>query len=154
MSLRRFCLNEGNNMTLNDLVESEGDWNNHEYLDTTDSGKLKEVKAFKIYRMEIVETCEKYITLYSVEGLDTFDGVTDLEYDKNLISNEFVVKLGLTYEVKKMVTRLAKANIDFRSSILTIWLETMLVDSDDDGLDTLLASINFNDLPPLDPPLP
>ncbi|GJR35999.1 reverse transcriptase domain-containing protein [Tanacetum coccineum] len=36
-----------------------------------------------------------------VEGLDAFDGDSYLEYDNNLISNEFVVKLGLTYEVIK-----------------------------------------------------
>ncbi|GJW35516.1 hypothetical protein Tco_0058436, partial [Tanacetum coccineum] len=47
--------------------------------------------------------------------------------------------------------KLAKANVDFGSGILTIWSEAMIVDSNDDGLDALLASINFDDLLPLDP---
>ncbi|GJZ71357.1 hypothetical protein Tco_0635208, partial [Tanacetum coccineum] len=88
-------------MTLNDRVESKGDWDSPEYLDTVDRGKKKEIKAYTFYCMESEEVGEKYITPCYVEGLDVFDGITDLEYDKNLISNEFVVKLGLTYEVMK-----------------------------------------------------
>ncbi|GKC39415.1 hypothetical protein Tco_1051799, partial [Tanacetum coccineum] len=126
------------------------------YMDL-DSGKQKEIKAYTFYRMESEEVYEKYITPCYVEGLDAFYGVTDLEYDTNLISNEFVVKLGLTYEVvknrDKVIDRkllislkgelpflkLAKANVDFGSGILTIWSEAMIVDSNDDGLDALLA---------------
>ncbi|GKB49062.1 reverse transcriptase domain-containing protein [Tanacetum coccineum] len=67
------------------------------------------------HRIESEEVCERYITSYFVEGLDAFDGMTDLEYEKNLTSNEFVAKLGLTYE-----------------------------------LDTLLASTNVDELPPID----
>ena len=63
--------------------------------------RKKEVKAYTFYRMESEEVCENYITPCYVEWLDAFDGVTDLEYDKNLISNEFVVKLGLKYKVMK-----------------------------------------------------
>ncbi|GKB90462.1 hypothetical protein Tco_0962734 [Tanacetum coccineum] len=48
--------------------------------------------------MESEEVCKRYITLCFMERLDAFDGVTDLEYEKNLILNEFMVKLGLTYE--------------------------------------------------------
>ncbi|GKE18057.1 hypothetical protein Tco_1425634 [Tanacetum coccineum] len=35
------------------------------------------------------------------EGLHAFNGITDLEYEKILILNEFVVKFSLTYEVKE-----------------------------------------------------
>ncbi|GKE16195.1 hypothetical protein Tco_1423772, partial [Tanacetum coccineum] len=122
--------------------------------------------------------------------LDAYDGVTDLEYEKSLISNEFVVKLGLQYKVKKngekvvnwkllaalkgelyfvkfvinpeeddvepcvifgrSFLKLAKAVVDFRSGILTIWLDliTFNFDSNDD-LNALLASIDVDDLPPI-----
>nr|GEZ48507.1 hypothetical protein [Tanacetum cinerariifolium] len=135
-----------------------------DYLDTIDRGKQKEIKAYTFCCMESEEICEKYITPCYVEGLDVFDGITNLEYDKKLISNEFVVKLSVTYEVMKNeddvepcvilgrpFLKIAKENIDFGSGILIILPETMLVDSDDDGLDALLASINFDDLSPLDP---
>nr|GEY75120.1 hypothetical protein [Tanacetum cinerariifolium] len=72
-----------------------------EYLDIADNGKKKEVKAFTFHRMETEEVCKCYITSCFVERLEAYDGVTDLEYKKNLISNEFAVKLGLQYEVKK-----------------------------------------------------
>nr|GEW51344.1 hypothetical protein [Tanacetum cinerariifolium] len=72
-----------------------------EYLDIADNGKKKEVKAFTFHRMETEEVCKRYITSCFVERLEAYDGVTDLEYKKNLISNEFAVKLGLQYKVKK-----------------------------------------------------
>ncbi|GJU89397.1 hypothetical protein Tco_1301820 [Tanacetum coccineum] len=139
--------------------------------------------------MESEEVCERYITRCFVEGLDAVDGVTDLEYEKNLISYEFVVKLGLTYKVTenrdKVVDRkllvslkgelyfidfilnpeeddvetcvifsrsflkLAKAIINFGCGILTIWPETITINSDDDELDALLASINIDELLPI-----
>ncbi|GKB42979.1 hypothetical protein Tco_0887921 [Tanacetum coccineum] len=176
---------------MNDGVKSEGDWNIPGYLDITDSGKKKEVKAFTFHRIESEDVCERYIPSCFVEGLDAYDGVTDLEYEKSLISNEFVVKLGLQYEVKKngekvvnrkllvalkgelyfvkfvinleeddmepcvifgrLFLKLAKAVVDFRSGILTIWLDliTFNFDSNDD-LNALLASIDVDDLPPID----
>ncbi|GJV23381.1 hypothetical protein Tco_1376076 [Tanacetum coccineum] len=151
---------------------------------------MKEIKAFTLYRMESEEVCERYITLCFMEGLDAYDGATDLHYEKILISNEFAVKLRLTFEVmkndEKVVSRkllvtlkgelyfvdfvfnpeeddvepcvifgrsflkLAKAIIDFGNGILTIWLEIITFDSDDDELDALHASINVEDLPPID----
>ncbi|GKE92937.1 hypothetical protein Tco_1574032, partial [Tanacetum coccineum] len=76
-SLGRMSINENQNVTLNDMIESEGEWSGSDYLDTTDNGKKKETKAYTFYRME------------------------SEEYEKNLLSNEFLVKLGLTYEVMK-----------------------------------------------------
>ncbi|GJW42722.1 reverse transcriptase domain-containing protein [Tanacetum coccineum] len=220
------CINENHNVNLNDLIESEREWSGPTYLDTTDSGKKEETKAYTFYRMGSEEVWGRYITPCFMEGLDAFDGVTDLECEKNLISNEFVVKLDLTYEVMKnrdkvmdrmllvlikgelyfvdfivnpeednvepyvifvrSFLKLAKAIINFRSGILTIWPETNTIDSDDDeldalcdtrdlssslyrchcivmisilvtprvsalaGCDTLLASINIDELPPID----
>ncbi|GKA99983.1 gag-pol polyprotein [Tanacetum coccineum] len=84
--------------------------------------------------------------------------IGDLEYEKNLISNEFMAKLGLTYEEDdvepcvifgRSFLKLTKAIVDFGSGILTIWPETITFDSDDDELDALLASINVDELPPI-----
>ncbi|GJX95966.1 hypothetical protein Tco_0351764 [Tanacetum coccineum] len=100
-SLGRMCINKSQNVTVNDMIESDAEWSGPDYFDTADSGKKKETKAYKFYRMENEEVCERYITSCFVEGLDAFDGMTDLEYEKNLLSNKFVVKLNLTYEVMK-----------------------------------------------------
>ncbi|GJV01360.1 hypothetical protein Tco_1334929 [Tanacetum coccineum] len=51
-SLGRLCMDENYKVTLNDMSESEGDWSSLEYLDTADSGKKKEIKAFTFHRMK------------------------------------------------------------------------------------------------------
>nr|GEV49369.1 hypothetical protein [Tanacetum cinerariifolium] len=99
-SLGRLCINDSQIGSLNDMIKSEGDWSGPEYVDTINSGKKKVEKEYTFHRMECDEVCERYITSCFVEGLHPCDGVTDLEYDNNLISNKFVVKLGLTCEVK------------------------------------------------------
>ncbi|GKD93772.1 hypothetical protein Tco_1373609 [Tanacetum coccineum] len=51
---------------------------------------------------------KRYIAPCFVSGLHAYDGKVNLEYEKNLISNEFVVKLCLEYEEKdgeKVVNR-------------------------------------------------
>ncbi|GKE38236.1 hypothetical protein Tco_1461641 [Tanacetum coccineum] len=50
--------------------------------------------------MDTEEVSERYITLCFVDGLNSYDGEVNLEYEKNMISNEFAVKLCLEYEVK------------------------------------------------------
>ncbi|GJT44877.1 retrovirus-related pol polyprotein from transposon TNT 1-94 [Tanacetum coccineum] len=141
------------------MIASEGDLSGLDYLDTADSGKKKEIKAFTFHRMESEEVFEHYITSCFVEGLDASNGMTNLEYEKNLISNEFVIKLGLNYEIRKneekcvifgrSFLKRTKAIIDFRNVILTIWLEIITSDSDDNELDALVASINVDELPPI-----
>ncbi|GKA88704.1 hypothetical protein Tco_0810468 [Tanacetum coccineum] len=77
-----------------------------------DSGKKNEVKAFTFHRMETEEVCEHYITPCFVEGLDAYDGVTDLE--------------------------ITKAIVDFGSGILTIYPDLIIFNDDsDDELDAL-----------------
>nr|GEW73681.1 hypothetical protein [Tanacetum cinerariifolium] len=51
--------------------------------------------------METDEISERYIAPCFVNGLEACDGDVNLEFDENLISNEFAVKLCLDYEVKK-----------------------------------------------------
>nr|GFA24944.1 hypothetical protein [Tanacetum cinerariifolium] len=51
--------------------------------------------------METDEISKRYITPCFVNRLEAYDGEVNLEFVENLISNEFTVKLGLDYEVKK-----------------------------------------------------
>nr|GEV99126.1 hypothetical protein [Tanacetum cinerariifolium]GEW02495.1 hypothetical protein [Tanacetum cinerariifolium] len=113
-----------------------------------------------------------------------------MEYKKNMISNEFVVKLCLEYKVKNSekvvkrellvalkgeiyfakliinleeddieswvifgcsILRITKGIVDFGSGILTIYPDLITYNDDsNDVLDALLASIDVDDLPPLD----
>ncbi|GJR91351.1 hypothetical protein Tco_0215362 [Tanacetum coccineum] len=59
------------------------------------------MKALSFYRMETDEISEWYIAPCFVNGLEAYDGEINLAFDKNLISNEFTVKLCLDYEMKK-----------------------------------------------------
>ncbi|GKE89327.1 hypothetical protein Tco_1566802 [Tanacetum coccineum] len=59
------------------------------------------MNALSFYRMETGEISERYIAPCFVNGLETYDGKVNLEFDENLIFNEFTVKLCLDYEVKK-----------------------------------------------------
>ncbi|GJV71603.1 hypothetical protein Tco_1491598 [Tanacetum coccineum] len=99
-SIGRLCLGEDNRISLNDGVESNGEWDTPEYHDTSDSGKKKEANAFTFYRMETEDISERYDAPCFVNGLEAYDGEINLEHDKNLISNEFMVKLCLEHEMK------------------------------------------------------
>ncbi|GJY32713.1 hypothetical protein Tco_0417182 [Tanacetum coccineum] len=85
---------------MNDGVESNEEWNTPEYHDTADKGEKKEAKAFTVYRMETEDISERYDAACFVNGLEAYDGEINLEHDKNLISNEFAVKLCLEHKVK------------------------------------------------------
>ncbi|GKB45482.1 RNA-directed DNA polymerase, eukaryota [Tanacetum coccineum] len=100
-SIGRLCLGKNDRITLNNEVESEGKWYTSEYCDTADSGNKKEIKSFTFYRMEMEEISEPYITLCFVDGLHAYDGEINLTYEKNMISNEFAIKLCLDYEEKE-----------------------------------------------------
>ncbi|GJR06484.1 hypothetical protein Tco_0709138 [Tanacetum coccineum] len=80
-SLGQLCLNEDNVVNLDSLEESKGEWNTSEIHDTCNSGNVQEAKAYTFHRMDTKEVYEKYITPCFVEGLDAFDGITDLEYN-------------------------------------------------------------------------
>ncbi|GJZ09568.1 hypothetical protein Tco_0543851 [Tanacetum coccineum] len=179
---------EGDRVLPNNKIKSEGNWDGSKYQDTADRRKRKEVKAFIFLRMETEEVCEWYITPCFVEGLDAYDGITYLEYEKNMISNEFTVNLRFPYELRKnservvscevlvalkgelyfisfiinpkeddiepgmifrhSFLRLTKGIVDFGSGILTIYPD--LITFNNNELDALLASIDVDDLPPLD----
>ncbi|GKD40336.1 hypothetical protein Tco_1260543 [Tanacetum coccineum] len=99
-SILQLYLGDDNCISLNDSIERNGEWDTHEYHDTADSRKKKEAKAFTFYRMETEDISERYDAPCFVNGLEVYDGEINLEHDKNLISNEFAVKLCLEHEVK------------------------------------------------------
>ncbi|GKD94035.1 hypothetical protein Tco_1373872 [Tanacetum coccineum] len=99
-SIGRLCLGEDNRISLNDGIESNREWDTHEYHDTKDSGKKKEAKAFTFYQMESEDISERYDASCFVNGLEAYDREINLGHDKNLISNVFAVKLCLEHEVK------------------------------------------------------
>ncbi|GJY73528.1 retrotransposon ORF1 [Tanacetum coccineum] len=86
--------------SLAQITYSNGEWDTPEYHDTSDSGKKKEANAFTFYRMETEDISERYDAPCFVNGLEAYDGEINLEHDKNLISNEFMVKLCLEHEMK------------------------------------------------------
>ncbi|GJX07976.1 hypothetical protein Tco_0195908 [Tanacetum coccineum] len=99
-SIERLCLGVDDHVSLNDGFESDGQWDRSEFRDTADSGTKKETKAFTFYQMETEEMSERYITPCFVSGLHAYDGQINLEYEKNMTSNEFAIKLLLDCEEK------------------------------------------------------
>ncbi|GKB83626.1 hypothetical protein Tco_0950521, partial [Tanacetum coccineum] len=156
-SIGRLCLGVDDHVSLNDGFESEGQWEGLEYHDTTESGRKKETKAFTFYRMETEEIGEQYITLCFMDGLHAYDGEINLEYEKNMISNEFAIKLCLDYEekegekvMKKELLVALRGELYFVKFIINPEEDDVEPRVVDEELDNLLASINVTDLPPLD----
>nr|GEY96189.1 hypothetical protein [Tanacetum cinerariifolium] len=100
LPLQNIGPSKDNRISLNDGVKSNGECDTPEYHDTTYSGKKKEAKAFTFYRMETKDIRERYDAPCFVNDLEVYDGEINLDHDKNLISNEFAVKLCLEHEVK------------------------------------------------------
>ncbi|GJS42584.1 hypothetical protein Tco_0567627 [Tanacetum coccineum] len=82
------------------LMDTGSSHNFIDYALANSKGK-KVMNALSFYKMETDEISERYIAPCFVNGLEAYDGEINLEFDKNLISNEFAVKLCLDYEVKK-----------------------------------------------------
>ncbi|GJT33687.1 hypothetical protein Tco_0924106 [Tanacetum coccineum] len=134
----------------------------HDYLDKADNGKKNETKAYTFYRMENEEVYERYITSFKF-GL-TYEVM--MNGDKVMDQKLLILIKGELYFVDFIVNpeddvepcvifgqsfrKLVKSIIDFGNGILTIWPEAITIVSDDDELDALLASININELPPID----
>ncbi|GJT64052.1 hypothetical protein Tco_1015532 [Tanacetum coccineum] len=107
-SIGKICLGKDNRVSVNDGMESHRDWETPKLQGTACSQEKKEAKAFTFYRIEIDEVSERYIAPCFMNGLEAYDGVINLEQDKNLISNEFAVKLCLEHEVKDRDTVVKK----------------------------------------------
>ncbi|GJV91625.1 ribonuclease H-like domain-containing protein [Tanacetum coccineum] len=100
-SLEKICLGDNVIEISSDKIEGSGDWNSSDYQDTAGSKGKKVINALSFYKMETDEISERYIAPCFVNGLEAYDGEVNLEFDENLISNKFAVKLCLDYEVKK-----------------------------------------------------
>nr|GEU91806.1 hypothetical protein [Tanacetum cinerariifolium] len=100
-SLGKICLGDDVVVISSDKIEGSRDWNSPEYQDNAGSKRKEVVNALSFYKMEMDEISERYIALCFVNCLEAYDGEVNLEFDENLISNEFAVKLCLDYEVKK-----------------------------------------------------
>ncbi|GJX13534.1 retrotransposon ORF1 [Tanacetum coccineum] len=95
------CLGDNVIEISSEKIEGSGDWNSPEYQDTASSKGKKDMNALSFYKMETDEISEWYIAPCFMNGLEVYDGEINLAFDENLISNEFVVKLCLDYEMKK-----------------------------------------------------
>nr|GEV67173.1 ribonuclease H-like domain-containing protein [Tanacetum cinerariifolium] len=100
-SLEKICLGDDVVVISSYKVEGSGDWNSLEYQDTAGSKGKKVVNTLCFYRMKTYEISERYIVPCFVNGLEAYDSEVNLEFDENMISNEFAVTLCLDYEVKK-----------------------------------------------------
>ncbi|GJR62933.1 hypothetical protein Tco_1505095 [Tanacetum coccineum] len=133
---------------------SNREWDTPEYHDTADSGKKKEAKAFTFYQMETKEISERHVAPCFVNSLEAYDGEINLENDKNLISNEFAVKLCLEHEVKngdKVVKK--ELIVALRGEIY--FVKFIINPKEDDiepgvVLGRSFLSIDFGDIPEID----
>ncbi|GJQ97914.1 ribonuclease H-like domain-containing protein [Tanacetum coccineum] len=161
-SLGRIFMGEQHGVSFNDKVESEGHWDASKFQDTANSGETKIAKAFTFYKMDTEEVSDRYITPCFVSGLHAYDGEINLENEKNMISNEFAVKLLLDYEEKNgekilKIELLTKGIVDFRNEIITIYPDLDPFDDDSDNsddsgddCDAILEGVDFGNIPQLD----
>ncbi|GJV74516.1 retrovirus-related pol polyprotein from transposon TNT 1-94 [Tanacetum coccineum] len=100
-SLGKFCLGEDVVVISSDKVEGSRDWNSLKFQDTANSGQNKETKAMVFYQIETEEVSDRFVAPCFVNGLEAYDGEINLGVEKNMISNEYAVKLCLEHEVKR-----------------------------------------------------
>nr|GEV84114.1 hypothetical protein [Tanacetum cinerariifolium] len=101
-SLEKICLGDDVVVISREKVEGSGDWNSPDYQDTAVGKGKKVVNTLSFYRMETDEISERYITPCFINGLEAYDGEVNLEFDENLLSNEYAIKLCLDYEKDKV----------------------------------------------------
>nr|GEX19930.1 hypothetical protein [Tanacetum cinerariifolium] len=130
-----------NRISLNDSVESNGEWDAPDYNYTADSGQKKEAKAFTFYWMETKEIIALRGEIYFVKFI--------INPEKDDI--EPGVVLGRSF------LRLTKGITGFRNGIITVYpdLDPFLGNSDKsndskEDWDTILEGIDFGDIPEID----
>nr|GEY84289.1 hypothetical protein [Tanacetum cinerariifolium] len=173
-SLEKICLEDDVVVISSDKVEGSGDWNSPEYQDTNGSKGKEVVTTLGFYRMEIDKISERYIAPCFVNGLEAYDGEVNLEFEENLISNEFAGEL---YFVKFIIIHeeddfepgvilgrsflgLANGVVDFGNAVISIYPKPDLFEDDSkktgkssDDWDQLL-DFNFDDVPKFGEELP
>nr|GEV66972.1 putative reverse transcriptase domain-containing protein [Tanacetum cinerariifolium] len=157
-----------------DKVKGSGDWNSPEYQDMVVIKGKKVINTLSFYRMETDEISERYITPCFVNGLEAYDSEVNLEFNVNLISNEYT---GEHYFVKFIINpeeddyepevilgrsflRLAHGVVDFSHGVIIIYLEpdpfednSKKTGKSSDDWDQLL-DFNFDDVPKFGEELP
>ncbi|GJZ28772.1 hypothetical protein Tco_0573419 [Tanacetum coccineum] len=132
------------------------------------------MNALSFYRMKTDKISERYIAPCFVNCLEAYDGEVNLEFDENLISNEFAVKSSIVkfiinleeddFEPRVILgrsfMRLAKGVVDFGNGVITIYPEPDPFEDDSektrkssDDWDQLL-DCNFDDVPKFREELP
>ncbi|GKD98065.1 hypothetical protein Tco_1381962 [Tanacetum coccineum] len=91
----RLSLGEDNQESMDVINKGKDQWTGPEYHDTAESAK-KSSKLLFFYRME--ENEERYSAPCHVGGLHAYDGEINLAYEKNMLSNEYAVKMCLDIE--------------------------------------------------------
>ncbi|GJT97495.1 ribonuclease H-like domain-containing protein [Tanacetum coccineum] len=174
LSLGKIFLGDNVIEISSDKIEGSGDWNSLEYQDTAGSKGKKVMNALSFYRMETDEISERYIAPCFVNGLEAYDGEVNLEFDENLISNEFTGEL---YFVKFIINpeeddfepgvilgrsflRLDKGVVDFGNGVFIIYPKPNPFEEDSEKTgkssndwDQLL-DFNFDDVPKFGEELP
>ncbi|GJT81320.1 hypothetical protein Tco_1055662 [Tanacetum coccineum] len=97
-SLKKFCLGKDVVVISSDKVEGSGDWNSPEFQETANSGQ-KEAMVF--YQIDTEEVSDRFMAPCFVNGMEAYDGKINLGVEKNMISNEYAVKLCLEHEIKR-----------------------------------------------------
>ncbi|GKB55811.1 agenet domain-containing protein, partial [Tanacetum coccineum] len=176
-SFGKICLGDDVIVISSDKAKGSGDWNSPKYQDTTISKGKEVINGLSFYRMETDEISEQYIAQCFMNGLEAFDGEINLAFVENLISNEFVVKLCLDYEIKKgkklvkkelivalkgelYFVKLSRGIIDIGNGVITIYPE---LDSFEDDFEKIgkssddwdqLLDFNFDDVTKSEEELP
>nr|GEV11761.1 hypothetical protein [Tanacetum cinerariifolium] len=117
-------------------------------MDIAGSKEKKATKELSFYKIETNEVSERYIAPCFVNGLEAYDGEIILEHEENLISNKYIVKLCLDYEVKKGNKVVKKSSL-----VINVYPEQDLFEDGSekteksmDDWDQLL-DFNFDDIP-------
>ncbi|GJV27261.1 hypothetical protein Tco_1383709 [Tanacetum coccineum] len=145
-SIRHLCLGENDRLSLNDGIESEGNWDTSEYLNLEyEKNEISNEFAVKLcleYEVKNGEKVMKRELLAALRGeLYFVKFIINLEQD----DVEPEVVFGRSF------LRITKGIVDFGNRILTIYADLITFNDDsDDELDELLASTYVSDLPPLD----
>ncbi|GJZ82006.1 hypothetical protein Tco_0647000 [Tanacetum coccineum] len=166
--IRRLCLGEDNRISLNDAVESNKEWDTHEYHDIADRRKKKEAKAFTFYRMEMEDISERYdAPCFVIEHeVKNGDKVVKKELIVSLRGEIYFVKFIIKFKeddiepgvvLGRSFLRLTKRIADFGNRIITIYpdLDPFIDDSNkandsEVDWDVILEGIDFGEIPKID----
>ncbi|GKD03136.1 hypothetical protein Tco_1178110 [Tanacetum coccineum] len=161
-SIKRLCLGEDNRISLNDGVESNGEWDTPKYHDTTDTRKKKEAKAYTFYQMETEDISERYDPPCFV-NVKNGDKVVKKElivalrgeiYFVMFIINPEEDDIELGVVLGRSFLRLTKGKDNFRNEIITIYSDLDPFNDDfdkandsEDDWDDIFKGIDFLDIP-------